>query len=123
MRLRALGLFILFSLLVSSGSTSAQNANAIFNMFSGIMQSAMIQAAQAECRKISPSEIACIDQSLRGQGASVLLLMQHAVSPLDPRIAAVRSACRNQFVQQPSTQPLSPTGNQVSTNPSYSVDG
>ena len=123
MRLRALALLIHFSLLVSSGSTSAQNANAIFNMFSGIMQSAMIQAAQAEWRKVSPSEIACIDQSLRGQGASVLLLMQHAVSPLDPRIAAVRSACRNQFVQQPSTQPLSSTGNQVSANASYSVDG
>jgi hypothetical protein len=86
MRLRALGLLISFSILVSGGVASGQNANALINMFSGIMQSAMIQAAQAEWRKISPSEIACINQSLRGQGLSVLLLMQHAVSPQDPRL-------------------------------------
>src|ERR1035437_89210 len=113
MRLRTAGLFILISVLMNSGCALAQNADVIFNMFSGMVQSAMIQAAQAEWRKISQREIACIDESLRGQGASVLLLMQHGVSPLDPRIADVRSVCRNQFVQQPSTQPLNPNGNQV----------
>lgn len=67
MRLRARGLLVSLSFLVGCGSASAQSANALINMFSGIMQSAMIQAAQVEWRKVSPSEIACIDQSLRGQ--------------------------------------------------------
>jgi tetratricopeptide (TPR) repeat protein len=124
MRLRAVAALLIFlSTLVNSGPASAQNTNALINMFSGIMQTAMIQAAQAEWRKISPSEIACIDQSLRGQGLSVLLLMQHAISPLDPRLSVVRSTCRNQFVQQPSIQPQSPPANLASSKPGYSVDG
>jgi hypothetical protein len=46
MRLRTVGLLTSFSLLLSSGATSAQNANALINIFSGFMQSAMIQSAQ-----------------------------------------------------------------------------
>ena len=57
-------------LLALSTAPFAQNANDFMQMFGGMMQQAMRQAAQSEWRRVSPSELSCLDQTL-GQKARV----------------------------------------------------
>ena len=68
MRIRAAIALLSFGLLLSGGAAVGQNASTIINMFGGIMQSAMIQAAQAEWRKSSPTEPKSIINPLRAVG-------------------------------------------------------
>jgi hypothetical protein len=57
---------------------------------------AKVQTANAEWRRLSQSEINCVDKSLRGQRSSVWLLIQRGVKPSDAAVAAVRVACWTQ---------------------------
>lgn len=84
---------------------SAQNINDFINMFGGMVQQAMRQAAQSEWRRLPPNESACLDQSLRQQGASVDDLISRGVLPSDLRIAQLRSNCRGQVDQGPQSAP------------------
>jgi hypothetical protein len=107
--------FIGILLLLLSATAFAQNPNDFLRMFGGIMQQGMIQAAQSEWRRLSPDERACLDQSLRQQGASVDALINRGVFPNDSLLAQVRSDCRTNIAQaqQSQTAPSSP----------YVVDG
>ncbi|RAI38986.1 hypothetical protein CH341_26785 [Rhodoplanes roseus] len=94
----------------------AQDARAVFDLFGGMMQSAIAQATMAEWRKIPAAEGACIDQALRARGTSLQVLAQRGVQPSDVQIAELRSACRG--------QPTQPAGLPASAwAVPYSVDG
>ena len=93
--------------LALSTEASAQDVNDFLNLFGGIIQQGMIQAVQSEWRRLPPTELSCLDQTLRQQGASVDALINRGVFPSDPRLAPMRANCRGQFVQvpQPASQP------------------
>jgi TPR repeat protein len=97
MRFRAIALSASLSLLLSGGFALAQSPNEIFNIFGGIMRSAMTRATQAEWRKLTQNEIACIDQMLHQRGTSVGSTIQQGIKPSDSRIADVRSFCETQI--------------------------
>ena len=105
MRLQALGVFVSLSLLVSGGSTSAQNTNDIFRLFGGMMQTAIIQATLDQWRKIPQSEVVCVDQELVQRGSSLQRAIQQGITPSDPRIAGARSACQTPVIQQTAQGP------------------
>jgi hypothetical protein len=92
---------ITLSLAIGCTSAFAQDANDIMRLFGGIMQGAITQASQAEWKKLSQSEMSCVDQNLRQQGSSLQTVIQQGITPSDPRVAGSRSACRNQIAQQP----------------------
>jgi hypothetical protein len=101
--------------LILSSSAFAQNANDFLNLFGGVMQQAMRQAAQSEWRRLAPSELSCLDQGLREEGASVDALVSRGVLPSDPRLAQLRSNCRGQLAQDPQPATAQPSP--------YVVDG
>src|SRR6266436_3790327 len=74
--------------LLLSGGALAQTANG------GGVQSAKVQAAYADWRRLSQSEVNCVDQSLRGQRTSLWSLIQRGIDPSDPTVAKLRAACR-----------------------------
>src|SRR5262249_11946758 len=82
----------------------------------GAIQEGIRWAAQSEWRRLPASEIACIDQNLRQQGLSIDAIGNWGIEPSDPRLAQLRTSCRNKMVQ-PSSQ-LGP----VYSSP-YVVDG
>ena len=84
-------------------SAVAQTAGDIFNLFGGIVQSAIVQTTLAEWRNLPQNELACVDQTLRQRGSNLGNIIQEGVTPSDARIAAVRSVCRIEIAQQPST--------------------
>ena len=43
----------------------AQSARDIMNIFGAIVQSTMVQATQAEWRKLPPNDRSCVEQTLR----------------------------------------------------------
>jgi len=107
-------------LILISGCTCAfaQNANDIVNIFGGLIRSAVVQTTLTEWRKLSQSEVSCVDQNLRQQGTSLQAAIQQGITPSDPRIAGSRSACRNEVAQQPNPR------TQNNYQPSiYVVDG
>jgi hypothetical protein len=107
-------------LILISGCThaSAQNANDIVNIFGGLIRSAVVQTTLTEWRKLSQSEVSCVDQNLRQQGSSLQAAIQQGITPSDPRIAGSRSACRTEVAQQPNPR------TQNNYQPSiYVVDG
>lgn len=67
------------------------------------MQQAMRQAALAEWQKLPPSEMACLDQHLRQQGASIDDVVNRGVFPTNSRLAQLRASCRGQAYQQVAT--------------------
>src|SRR5689334_17409529 len=73
--------------LLFSGGAWAQTAN-------GGVQNAKAQAAYADWRRLSQTEVNCVDQSLRGQRTSLWSLIQRGVDPSDPTVAKLRGACR-----------------------------
>jgi uncharacterized protein len=99
--------FLCVLLLISSTSAFAQNVNDFLNMFRGLVQQSMIQTAQLEWSKLPPNEIACIDQTLRQQGASIVALVNRGVLPTDPGLSQLRSNCRVQVGQQSIPPPIS----------------
>jgi hypothetical protein len=69
----------------------AQNASNMINLFDGLMLQAMREAANAEWRKVSRPESACIERELQTHGRSIAALAQQGVFPNDGRIASSRS--------------------------------
>lgn len=96
--------FVTLGLGVGFTSASAQNADDIFRLFGGMMQTAIVQATLDQWRKLPEGEVACVDQNLRQQGSSLQRAIQQGITPSDPRIASSRAACRNQIVKQPMWQ-------------------
>ena len=111
---------LLITLILGIGCTSAfaQDASDMMRLFGGMMQSAITQVNQTEWKKLPPTEMSCVDQSLRQQGSRLQAVIQQGIAPSDPRVAGSRSACRNQVAQQPNQQA------QSAMQPSiYIVDG
>ena len=98
-------LAVMLWLVISVGEASSQNINNFMNLFGGMMQQAVIQAAQSEWRKIPPNEIGCIEQGLVQQGTNVQTLIQRGVTPSDPRLGQLIGNCRGQNIQQ-TAQPV-----------------
>jgi len=92
--------------LLFSGGAWAQTANG-----SGV-QSAKVQAAYADWRRLSQTEVNCVDQSLRGQRTSLWSLIQRGIDPSDPTVARLRTACRAQ-AGAPNTSVASQSGSQA----------
>lgn len=86
-------------LLTISGHAIAQNVDRLIRLFGGIVQQSMVQAAQAEWRKLPPAEISCIDEKLLQQNASVAVVINRGILPTDPRLATFRAVCHNQIGQ------------------------
>jgi hypothetical protein len=99
-------------------SASAQNARDMIDLFGGMMRSAIAQAVRAEWQKLPSTEVACVDQTLRGRGASLQRAIEQDIAPSDARISDIRSMCRTQFTQQ-APQSVQ-TGGQKSV---YAVEG
>ena len=92
--------------LLSSGGALAQTANG------GGAQNAKVQAAYADWRKLSQSEVNCVDQSLRGQRTSLWSLIQRGINPTDAAVARLRAGCRAQ-ANAPNTSVLAQSGPQA----------
>ena len=86
--------------LVLSTSAFAQNVNTFINIFQGVIQRAVIHEAQFQWKKLPPNEIACIDQALHLEGATLNDLINRGVMPSDPRLSQLRSNCHVQVGQQ-----------------------
>jgi hypothetical protein len=102
---------LLFAFACSSAPSLAQSPSYVVKQSPGVRQS------RAEWRKITPSELSCIDQRLRQQRSSVPTLIQHGILPSDPRLANLRSSCANPIAQQ--QQATAP----VAQLPSQPIDG
>jgi uncharacterized protein len=94
-------MFLCVLQLVLSTSAFAQNLNQFINIFQGMVQGAVIHEAQFHWRKLPPNEIACIDQALHLEGASIDDLINRGVLPSDQRLFQLRSNCHVQVGQQP----------------------
>ena len=92
--------------LLFSGAAWAQTANG------GGVQSAKAQAAYADWRRLSQTEVNCVDQSLRGQRTSLWSLIQRGIDPSDPTVAKLRAACRAQ-ANVPNTSMAAQRGSQA----------
>jgi hypothetical protein len=55
---------------------------------------AKVQAAHSEWRRLSQTEVNCVDQSLRGQRSNLWSLIQQGIYPSDSTVAKLRAACR-----------------------------
>src|SRR5690348_1871453 len=75
--------------LLLSGGALAQTAG------SGA-QSANVQAAYGEWRRLSQNEVNCVDQALKGQRTTLWALIQRGVHPSDAAVAKLRAGCRAQ---------------------------
>jgi hypothetical protein len=92
--------------LLFSGAALAQTANG------GGVQSAKVQAAYADWRRLSQTEVNCVDQSLRGQRTSLWSLIQRGIDPSDAAVAKLRAACRAQ-ARAPNTSVAAQSGSQA----------
>ena len=86
---------------------TAQSARDIMNIFGTIVQTTMVQATQAQWRKLPPSELSCVEDNLRQRGISLQALTMNGIPPSDPRMTGVVGACKFQAnLQQPPTVPF-----------------
>src|SRR5437764_1728335 len=104
-RSRLLQTVATISLLFSSG-VWAQTGNG------GGIQSVKVQAAYADWRRLSQTEVNCVDQSLRGQRTSLWSLIQRGIDPSDPTVARLRAGCRAQ-ARAPNTSVAAQSGSQA----------
>src|SRR5262245_45467395 len=89
---------------VSATPSLAQSAREITNIFGAIVQSAMIQATQAEWRKLPANDLTCVDQTLRQRGINLQALISNGITPSDNAISEVLASCRFQAgVRQPAS--------------------
>ena len=94
----------------AASSCFAQNSRDFINLFGAIMQSAMVQATQAEWRKLPPATLTCVDETLRQRGINVQVLVNNGVNPSDTRISDVLANCRSQAdLRQANTRFQPPT--------------
>ena len=82
--------------LLSGNCALAQTASGSNRMFGAGVQDARVQAAYAEWRRLSQSEVNCVDQSLRAKRSNLWFLIQRGIDPSDSAVAGVRAACRTQ---------------------------
>jgi hypothetical protein len=68
------------------GVASAQTAVGVSN--------ARVQAVHAEWRKLSQTEVNCIDRSLRARKTAIWFLIERGIAPTDASVAGARAACR-----------------------------
>jgi chemotaxis protein histidine kinase CheA len=78
--------------LLCGGSALAQSG--------GNVGSAQAQTAYGEWRKLSQSEVNCVDQALRGQGTRLWTLIQRGIGPANSGIAKFRATCHAQAKTQ-----------------------
>jgi hypothetical protein len=91
---RWLGMVVLALISADTSNVFAQSPNNSIRMF-GVPQRPGVQAAtRSEWKKISPSEIGCINDALRQHGARIETLIQRGVMPSDPKIRNIRSDCQ-----------------------------
>ena len=110
LRALAICIFAGFEFAAPTNPALAQNARDMMNVFGTIMQSALVQATQAEWRKLPPARLSCVDETLRQRGISLQALIGDGITPSDSRISAVLMSCRSQAdVQQFANTPLQPT--------------
>jgi hypothetical protein len=89
-----------------SGAAMGQTANG------GGVQSAKVQAAYADWRRLSQIEVNCVDQSLRGQRTSLWALIQRGIDPSDAAVVRLRAACRSQ-ARAPNAAVVAQNGSQA----------
>jgi hypothetical protein len=118
---RVLIVYCIFQCLLIATDASAQNANNLMNLFGGIVQSAIMQAALAEWQKLPSDELSCIDETLQQRGVSVRSLMQQGITPFDARLSDTRRSCRS--AREAKLVELPPTGIWSGENSTYSVGG
>jgi hypothetical protein len=105
---------------VTASPCVAQNARDVMAIFGAIMQSTMIQATQAEWRKLSPANLSCADETLRQRGISRQALINNGITPSDTRISDVLANCRSQNdLQQLANTRSQPTTEATRTNPVF----
>ena len=92
--------------LLFSGGALAQTANG------GGVQNARVQAAYAEWRRLSQTEVDCVDQSLRGQRSSLWTLIQQGIDPSSATVAKLRAGCRAQ-AKAPNSVVMAQSGSQA----------
>ena len=98
----------------------AQNARDVMAVFGAIMQSTMVQATQAEWRKLPPASLSCVDETLRRRGISLQALISQGITPSDSRISAVLMSCRSQAeVQQFANTRYQPTTEPTRRDPEF----
>ncbi|MGY4368463.1 hypothetical protein ACVW1A_004528 [Bradyrhizobium sp. LB1.3] len=89
----------------------------MINVFGAIMQSAIVEATQAEWRKIGSASQACVDGTLRQRGLNLQTLVSNGVTPSDSRIANIVTNCRSQAdAQQFANVRLQPPNDAVRTD-------
>jgi hypothetical protein len=82
-------------------SCHAQGARDMINVFGAIMQSAIVEATQAEWRKLGSASQACVDDTLRQRGLNFQTLIGNGITPSDSRIASIVANCTSQPAAQP----------------------
>ena len=82
--------FLLLSavLSLSCSAASADDQQAILNLFGEFMGQAIQQSLRAEWAKVPPDQMFCINLGLSKQGASLQQLISAGVAPNDPRLSA-----------------------------------
>jgi hypothetical protein len=120
LRALAICIFAGFGFEVPVSPALAQNTRDIMSVFGAIMQSAMVQATQAEWRKLPPASLSCVDEALRQRGISLRALISDGITPSDSRISAVLVSCRSQAeVQQFANTRFQPTTESTRLSPEF----
>jgi peptidoglycan hydrolase-like protein with peptidoglycan-binding domain len=103
---------------IASSQALAQNAGDMFQLFSTMMRAAIVESATAEWRKVPQAQVACINEALQQQAASIGSLIQQGISPADPRLAGLRSSCRTVATAVPVPSQRGDVSN-ISGRPSF----
>ncbi|MBX9847080.1 MAG: hypothetical protein K2Z80_35260 [Xanthobacteraceae bacterium] len=70
-----------------------------------VAPSAKVDAAHAAWRKLSQTEVNCVDKALRARNSQIWQLIQRGVGPTDSSVAAVRAGCRPQAQSRTQAAP------------------
>jgi len=88
-------LFLLtFGLCSMATAASAQSPWDLFDRVENFIHSASAKAAKGRWSKLSQTEYSCVSQKLRDRGDNLDSLVQRGMFPSDPRVAEIRSQCR-----------------------------
>lgn len=97
--------------MIAAGSVAAQTARDGRN--SGGAQSGKANEAHAQWRRLTQTEVNCVDQALRARNSNLWSMIQRGVGPSDPAAAGLRAGCR----PQARTQSEPAAGNVNQSNP------
>jgi hypothetical protein len=90
------------------GTTAVCGALLIGSAWAQIAGGAQTQAAYREWRRLSQSEVNCVDRTLRRQGTTLWNQIQRGVEPSSAAGTRLRSACRAQTEIKPQPKPQAP---------------